>query len=66
MTNKMSTLELKNTPWPKFHHDNRSTGQSPYSSYTDGTLKWSLPLGKVRSSPAIDSDGTIYIGAYNS
>jgi len=34
-----------------------------YAIYPDGSLKWSYDLeGKVRSSPAIDENGIIYIG----
>ena len=34
---------------------------------TDGTIKWVLPTrGPVRSSPALNADGTIFIGSNDS
>jgi len=52
-------------PWPMFHHDVRRTGLSPYdTSQNIGTLKWKYTTdGTVGSSPAIGSDGTIYVGS---
>ena len=52
-------------PWPKFHHDKLQTGRSEFStSANTGTLKWKfLTGGRVRSSPAIGADGTIYVGS---
>jgi outer membrane protein assembly factor BamB len=51
--------------WPMFHHDLQHTGQSPYdTSGNDGTLKWKYQTGSgIISSPAIGSDGTIYVGS---
>lgn len=64
MPNKISTLQLKSTAWPKFNQNNRNTGLSPYSSYTDGTLRWTWTLSWIiRTSPSIDSDRTIYVGS---
>ena len=62
---KVSEKSLANTPWPMFHHDLNHTGLSPYdTSSNDGTLKWKFQTGDyVRSSPAIGSDGTIYVGS---
>jgi len=56
---------LPNTPWPMFHHDLSHTGLSPYeTSSNDGKLKWKYKTGwGVASSPAIGSDGTIYVGS---
>ncbi|MEW6183575.1 MAG: PQQ-binding-like beta-propeller repeat protein [Bacillota bacterium] len=55
---------LADSPWPKFHFDSKNTGQSPYKSYSDGTLKWRYSTGSyVESSPAIAADGTIYIAS---
>lgn len=54
------------SPWPMFHHDMRHTGQSEYIGAQIGNLKWKYRTGKdIYSSPAIDSDGTIYIGSYD-
>jgi hypothetical protein len=54
--------------WPMFHHDLQHTGQSPYdTSRNDGTLKWRYQTGSgIVSSPAISSDGTIYVGSNDS
>ncbi len=58
---------LANTPWPMFHENLRHTGLSPYStSGNNGELKWSyITGGGVYSSPAIGSDGTIYVGSWD-
>jgi uncharacterized repeat protein (TIGR01451 family) len=54
-------------PWPMFRHNLNHTGGSPYdTSSNNGMLKWSFLTGaRVISSPAIGSDGTIYIGSYD-
>jgi outer membrane protein assembly factor BamB len=56
---------LQNSSWPMFHHDVRHTGRSPYGP--DGNwpiIKWKFRMdGLTVSSPAIDENGTIYIGA---
>ena len=55
----------KSSPiWPMFQYDARRTGQCPYdTSMNNGTLKWKFKTdGMVQSSPAIGSDGTIYVG----
>ncbi len=58
--------ELANTPWPMFHHDLKHTGQSPYLGAQDNNRKWSYTTGDaILSSPAIGSDGTIYVGSYD-
>jgi outer membrane protein assembly factor BamB len=58
--------EQNPNPWPMFRHDLNHTGRSPYdTSDNDGQLKWKLETGdKISfSSPAIASDGTVYIGS---
>ena len=59
---------LMNSSWPMFHHDIRHKGRSEYG--TDGNwykIKWKSFLmdGMTISSPAIDMNGIIYIGANN-
>ncbi|MDD1720012.1 MAG: PQQ-binding-like beta-propeller repeat protein [Methanoregulaceae archaeon] len=55
---------LADTPQPKFHHDARNSGQSPYTGWQSNTTKWSVLGGMIiESSPAIGSDGTIYVGS---
>ena len=53
--------------WPMFHHDVRHTGRSSYGKSGNWCLeKWKADIGSmVFSSPAIDKDGTIYIGSNN-
>jgi len=53
------------SPWPMFHHDTQHTGQSTFdTSQNPGNEKWKFTTGgMVESSPAIGSDGTIYVGS---
>ena len=51
-------------PWPMFRHDVRHTGQSPFVGPSTPTTKWNFATGgEVDSSPAIGTDGTVYIGS---
>jgi len=54
--------------WPMFNYNTQHTGQCPYdTSKNKGTLKWKFETdGQIRSSPAIASDGTIYIESWDS
>ncbi len=58
---------LANSPWPMFRQNLNHTGLSPYDTSTNpGKLKWSFETGgDVQSSPAIGSDGTIYMGSHD-
>jgi outer membrane protein assembly factor BamB len=58
---------LANSPWPMFRQNLNHTSVSPYdTSANNGQLKWSFMTGGgVYSSPAIGSDGTIYVGSYD-
>jgi len=52
--------------WPMFGHDVKHTGRSPYGPNSGNTpvVKWKFWMdGMMISSPAIDENGTIYIGA---
>ncbi len=54
------------SPWPMYCHDVRHTGRSPYSTASNtGTVKWKFQTDNfgIDSSPAIDENGTIYIGS---
>jgi len=55
------------SPWPMYCHDVRHTGQSLYG--TDGDYfqeKWKFWMEDVlKSSPAIDKNGTLYVGDFN-
>jgi outer membrane protein assembly factor BamB len=58
---------LMDSAWPMFHHDVRHTGRSPYGKNGNWFVeKWKVDIGSmVFSSPAIDKDGTTYIGSNN-
>jgi hypothetical protein len=52
------------SPWPMFRHDPQRTGRSPYKGTDIDMLKWNFETGgDISSSPAIGSDGTIYVGS---
>src|SRR5712692_7029823 len=54
---------LGSTSWPMFHHDPAHTGRSPYVGSETSTLRWKYTTSTfVGSSPAIGSDGTVYVG----
>ena len=57
--------QLATSAWPMFHYNLTHTGLSPYStSANPGTEKWTfLTGGAVYSSPAVGTDGTIYVGS---
>ena len=57
---------LMDSAWPMFSHGVRHTGRSPFGEKGIGVEKWKLNLstGLITSSPAIDKDGTIYIGTH--
>jgi outer membrane protein assembly factor BamB len=56
---------LQNSSWPMFHHDARHTGRSPYGPVGNWpSIKWKFQMeGQTISSPAIDENGIVYIGA---
>ena len=49
------------SPWPMFRHDPQHAGRSQYPAVNNGSLKWEVNIGSSCSSPAIASDGTIYV-----
>lgn len=65
ITQTGSTGGLMNSSWPMFHHDTRHTGRSWYGPIGNWPLvKWKFWMdGLTISSPALDENGTIYIGA---
>ena len=51
-------------PWPMFRRDARHTGTSPYKGPLIPRFHWSYATGgAVDSSPAVGSDGTVYVGS---
>ena len=51
--------------WPMFQHDVRHTGRSPFGKAGNWYVeKWKVDFGSLTyCSPAIDNNGTIYIGS---
>jgi len=62
--NTTSDDGLMDSAWPMFSHDARHTGCSPNGkSGTWWKEKWNIYIGsRCHSSPAIDNNGTIYVG----
>lgn len=65
----VSSAQLADSPWPKFHANLQNTGQSRARATTPN-LKWgAMPAIDYENvicpgSPAIGEDGTVYVGAY--
>jgi outer membrane protein assembly factor BamB len=58
------TFQGVSSPWCMFHHDAQHTGRSPYLGPQEETVGWTYDTGgEVNSSPAIDRNGTIYVGS---
>jgi len=63
------------SPWPMFRHDSSHTAVSHYTGPSVPAIKWSYLAGDQNglassytgmiSSPAVGSDGTVYIGAFD-
>ena len=53
--------------WPMKCHDNRHTGQSPYSTIdTTDTVKWRYKTSwQIEGGVAVDGDGTVYFGCFD-
>ncbi|MGC8757802.1 MAG: PQQ-binding-like beta-propeller repeat protein [Caldisericaceae bacterium] len=50
--------------WPMVGYNSQRTSQCPYdTSWNNGLAKWKYSIGFSYSSPAIGSDGTIYVGS---
>jgi outer membrane protein assembly factor BamB len=64
-SNSSGSDGLADSPWPMFRQNLNHTGLSPYNTITNsGKLKWYFLTGhQVESSPAISSDGIIYVGS---
>jgi outer membrane protein assembly factor BamB len=56
---------LMDSAWPMFGHDCKHTGRSPYGPVGNWPIiKWKFQMeGQTDSSPAIDENGTVYIGS---
>jgi outer membrane protein assembly factor BamB len=64
-SSSLSNGGLMNSSWPMYLHDARHSGQSPYSPSGNWPFeKWTYEIKSFSvSSPAIDNNGTIYIGS---
>jgi outer membrane protein assembly factor BamB len=52
--------------WPMYRRDAQNTGRSTYAGPSAGVLSWSYRTGNsVYSSPAIGSEGIVYVGSGN-
>ena len=58
---------LANSAWPKFHGNSQNTALG-LGHGASGTLVWSFQTSDIigASSPSIGSDGTIYVGSWDS
>jgi len=57
---------IGSTPHPMFRNTITHTGVSVYNGPVVTTTKWTMLTGeRIEASPAIASDGTIYVGSYD-
>jgi outer membrane protein assembly factor BamB/methionine-rich copper-binding protein CopC len=65
ISNPVSAAGLADSAQPKFHHDQNNTGQSVYNGPQNNATKWNYTTGNMigYSSPAIDKNGTVYVGS---
>ena len=58
-----SWSQAEESPWCMFRHDLHHTGRSPFTEPADSTLHWAFSANAgIASSPAIGTDGTVYVG----
>jgi len=62
----LTFAQLANSSWPMFHQNPQHTGLSPYAGPSIPSLAWSYQGDRMSSSPAIGSDGKVYIGSSKS
>ena len=54
------------SPWPTYRRTIRNSGSSPLTAQYQDDRPWFSPTGKgIFSTPIIDGDGVVYIGAAN-
>ncbi|MEE9443283.1 MAG: PQQ-binding-like beta-propeller repeat protein [candidate division Zixibacteria bacterium] len=57
-------VAAQESPWPKFRHDKKNTGHTPYTGPSTPEVVWTFQADDgIVSSPIIGYDGTIYVGA---
>jgi outer membrane protein assembly factor BamB len=62
---KQAAAQLASSPWPMLNHDVRHTGLSSVDTSAIVTPKWTfnqMCCGNTSDSPAVATDGTIYVG----
>jgi len=61
----LSTISLgQDSSWPKFRHDNKNTGHTPFTGPLVPDTVWTFQTNDgLVSSPSIGADGTIYFGS---
>ncbi len=58
--------QLAEAPWPMGLHDLQHSGCSPFKAAQTNEVRWKFQANDtIWSSPAVASDGTIYIGAHD-
>lgn len=59
------TLSSSQHPWPMFRHDRKHSGRSESTGPSTPVEQWRYLLNNTEgvSSPAVKSDGTIYVGS---
>jgi hypothetical protein len=64
----LSRAEPTESPWPTFKHDPQRTGQSVVNGPSIPEVRWTFKTGNPigYASPAVDAQGTIYIGSSDS
>ena len=61
----LTFAQLANSSWPMFHQNPQHTGLSPYAGPSIPSLAWSYQGDRMSSSPAIGSDGKVYISSFD-
>jgi outer membrane protein assembly factor BamB len=56
---------LANSAWPMFQHDPQHTGRSPNAAPANLAPKWRFRVEGIPGSPAVGSDGAIYLPTGN-
>jgi len=62
----VTNLSYATSQWQMYRYNAAQTGQSEYETNAYATLKWRYKTEfKIRSSPVIAEDGTVYFGSYD-
>jgi outer membrane protein assembly factor BamB len=58
----LASGQLAPSAWPMLDHDLQHTSLSPFNPVANPVLRWDFEVNGTLSSPAIGTDGTIYLG----